>query len=68
MSKRKRDEAIQLRVTTPFIHRGQRVLVGDVIECNSEEAEGALSLGWAARLVNGDGAGRHERRDMRAKS
>jgi hypothetical protein len=60
-------ETIALRVTSPFTHRGERVLVGQVIQCTREEAEGCLFVGWATpHLVNGD-TGRHQRRDMRAK-
>jgi hypothetical protein len=73
MAKRQRvaqpelEQTLQLRVTSPFIHRGVRVLVGEVIECTKAEAEGCLFVGWATpHIVNGD-HGRHERRDMRAK-
>lgn len=60
-------ETIALRVTSPFIHRGERVLVGEVIQCTKAEAEGCLFVGWATpHLVNG-ATGRHQRRDMRAK-
>jgi hypothetical protein len=60
-------QTIALRVTSPFIHRGVRVLVGEVIQCTQHEAEGALFVGWATpHLVNG-AEGRHHRRDMRAE-
>lgn len=67
-------EVVTLRVVAPFIHRGARRLVGELIECTADEAQGALFHGWAVALANGHGAqrepvsGRHNRRDMRAKS
>jgi hypothetical protein len=66
---REASDTVQLRVALPFIHRGARVFAGDIIECTADEAEGALYHGWATRLINGgdDAAGRHARRDMRAK-
>lgn len=62
------EDSIRMRVALPFIHRGQRVLRGDIIECSADEADGALFHGWAVPLANGDDAARYNRRDMRAKS
>ena len=62
------EHEVQLRVTSPFIHRGARRLVGELINCTADEAQGALFHGWAVLLVNGEEHGRHQRRDMRAKN
>lgn len=72
MSKRKatrgeEPDGIKLRVALPFIHRGERVFIGDVISCTPDEAQGCIFHGWAVPLVNGAEQGRHQRRDMRAK-
>lgn len=61
-------EQFTLRVTSPFIHRGVRVFVGEIIQCTKAEAEGLMFTGWATpHGLDGADAGAHERRDMRAK-